>query len=279
MLGNIIRKYRNLKEYLRRGGDVRVETLHIPAGNFLEGKVVLITGGGSGIGFAIAKRCVRAGARVIITGRDLKKLEGAKILIGVDQTKTMKWDMSDISAVSEKLNAATELGGGRIDCVVCNAGISIRQPAGKVTSDAWNAVMGTNLTGTVFLVQEVCNRWKESGQSGVLLCVSSMAGVVGAVDAYGASKSALIKLTNGWARAYARDGIRINSIAPGVVVGTELNKTQRSIKADGNLICERIPIGRYAVPDEVASVALFLMSDASSYVVGQTIVCDGGVTL
>ena len=112
----------------------------------------------------------------------------------------------------------------------------------------------------------------------MLLNVASNAGVRNVVDAYGASKSAFISLTAGWAKEYAKYGIRINAIAPGVIVGTNINKLQRSISVEDNLYSS-FPAKRYGVPDEIAEVALFLGSDMSSYIYGQTIIVDGGATL
>lgn len=268
---------RNLREYLRRGGHARIDVVKVPAGESLRGRRVIVTGGSSGIGLAIARRCVEEGAKVVITGRDEGKLSRAKAC--TKNIEILVWDVSKVSEAEEKIQEAERLLDGRIDAFVNNAGISIRQAASALTSDVWDAVLGINLSGAIFAAKAICTRWIRQGRNGVLVNISSSAGIEPVVDAYGVSKTALIQVTRGWAREYASKGIRINAIAPGVIVGTEVNKLQRSISVDGNLHCSAYPAGRFGVPLEIAEVALFLLSDKSSYVYGQTIVCDGGATL
>lgn len=275
----LISMLKNLRMFIQKGGAVRVEKIKVPAGQLMRGRRVLITGGGSGIGFAIAKRCLDEGAAVLITGRDELKLRGAKESLGSDFIKTLSWDVDDIKTVNDKIAEAECLLGGPIDAFVNNAGVSDRQEPASLTEAVWERILKTNLTGSMFVAQAICQRWIKRGRGGVILNMASTAGVKSVVDAYGASKTAMIQLTRGWSAYYAPKGIRINAIAPGVIVGTEINKLQRSISPDGNLYCSSYPAGRFGVPSEVAEVALFLLSDRSSYVYGQTIVCDGGATL
>lgn len=275
----IISNIKNLRMFLRQGGVARVNTLKMPVSEEMSGRRVVITGGGSGIGFAIAKRCLEAGAEVLISGRDVGKLDKAKVSLGCGKVETLVWDVGDVDSCAAKLQEAEDMLGGAIDAFVNNAGISNRQNPSTLTKDVWGSVLATNLTGATFVAQAMCERWVRQGCGGVLLNVASTAGVQSVVDAYGTSKTALIQLTRGWAKYYAPRGIRINAVAPGVIVGTEINKLQRSISAAGNLHCASYPAGRFGVPSEIAEVALFLLSDRSSYVYGQTIVCDGGATL
>ncbi len=270
---------KNLKMFIQKGGAVRLEKIRVPVGESMRGRRVLITGGGSGIGFAIAKRCLDEGAVVLITGRDAQKLQAAKKSLGSDFVKAMAWDVSDIKTIKDKIVEAECLLGGPIDAFVNNAGVSDRQDPASLTEAAWERILKINLTGSMFVAQAICQQWVKHSRGGVLLNMASTAGVKSVVDAYGASKTAMIQLTRGWSAYYAPKGIRINAIAPGVIVGTEINKLQRSISPDGNLYCSSYPVGRFGVPSEVAEVALFLLSDRSSYVYGQTIVCDGGATL
>lgn len=275
----LISKIKNLRQFLRRGGEARVDFIRVPVGESMNGRRVVITGGGSGIGLAIARRCLEEGAQILITGRNEKKLLSAKESLGSECVKVLVWDVSDVDSVDDKLQEAECALGGTIDAFVNNAGISNRQDPASLTKDVWDGIIKTNLTGAIFASQAMCRRWAMQGCGGVLLNVTSTAGVQAVIDAYGTSKTAMIQLTRGWAKYWAPKGIRINSMAPGVIVGTEINRLQRSISPDDNLFCASYPAGRFGVPSEIAEVALFLLSDKSSYVYGQTIVCDGGATL
>lgn len=275
----LISKIKNLRQFLQRGGVARVDSIRVPVGESMNGRRVVITGGGSGIGLTIASRCLEEGAQILITGRDEKKLLSAKESLGSECVKVLVWDVSDVNSVDDKLQEAERALGGAIDAFVNNAGISNRQDPATLTKDVWDGILKINLTGAIFAAQAMCRRWALQGRGGVLLNVTSTAGVQAVLDAYGTSKTAMIQLTRGWAKYWAPKGIRINSIAPGVIVGTEINRLQRSISPDDNLFCASYPAGRFGVPAEIAEVALFLLSDKSSYVYGQTIVCDGGATL
>lgn len=277
-LVSIINKFRNLREYLRKGGIAKVERINVSQGELLKGRRVVITGGSSGIGLSIAKRFLDEGAMVVITGRSEKRLEDAKREINNDNLYTLVWDIGNTTIANIKVLECERVLDGCIDVFVNNAGISSRQTPFSLTKDAWQSVVDVNLTGNVFVGKEICNRWVNVKRNGVMLNVASNAGVRNVVDAYGASKSAFISLTAGWAKEYAKYGIRINAIAPGVIVGTNINKLQRSISVEDNLYSS-FPAKRYGVPDEIAEVALFLGSDMSSYIYGQTIIVDGGATL
>ena len=139
-----------------------------------------------------------------------------------------------------------------------------------------NNTLNINLKGPVFITQALVNLIVCCDRGGVVLNISSFAGIFAAYDAYSGSKCALNSFTAGLAKKVAKQKIRINNIAPGVIVGTDINRPQSKIAASEDLSCDWIPAGRYGTPAEIAEVALFLISDASSYIYGQTIVVDGG---
>lgn len=268
--------FRRLYRYARNGVPCRVVKVGLVHGRTLAGKTVLITGGGSGIGLEMAKKFISEGAKVIITGRTENRLRNAVTLIDSDQISYLIWDVSDIVETERNVVKLFTDNDGVIDVLVNNAGISRREKFGFLTAENWDAVYNINLRGLVFLTQSVVNRWLQMNRAGVILNIASFAALELNEDAYGTSKSALIGLTRGLAKKYARNDIRVNAIAPGVIVGTDLNAVQRSVAPDGDLRCDWLGSGRYGTPAEVAELATFLISDASSYISGQTIVCDGG---
>ena len=279
MIASLITWVKHLREYIKRGGEVHFECSFVSCGQELKDRRILITGGSSGIGLAIAKRCLHEGAGVLITGRNLDKLKIAQRELATDKVHIMQWDINDVVSVDKNIKQAESILGGELDILVNNAGVSNRQTPEMLTLDAWKRIIDINLTGTLFVMKGMCDRWARSQRHGVILNIGSTAGVALAVDAYGASKSALMQLTRGWAKFYAPKGIRINALAPGVIVGTDINALQRSISTVGNLYCESYPSRRFGVPEEVAESALFLISDRSAYMFGQTLVLDGGATL
>jgi len=272
---------RQLKRVCRRLGlvdvvhDVRVVRYSTLMSDSLAGKNILITGGSSGIGLAIAKKCLASGASVLITGRDDKKLQEVVRQQGNSRIGALVWDVESIDSILGNVNRAFDLFGGRLDVLINNAGISVRECPGTLTSAIWDKIMRINLRAPVFITQAVCEKRLEMKAQGVVLNVSSMAGVEPAIDAYSAGKCAVNSMTKGMARYYAKAGIRINAIAPGVVIGTNLRDLQRSYCIEDNLYAEWIPACRYGVPDEIAELAAFVVSDASPYMTGVVITCDG----
>ena len=254
---------------------VYVKRYQVSSGETLGKKKILITGGTSGIGLAIAKKCLAEGASVVVTGRNEEKLN--KIL-SMDETGRLHglvWDVSELSAMAEHLKQACNLIGGEFDVLVNNAGISIRERPGTLTEDVWTKVLGINLTAPVFLSQEIAKCWLASSHEGVILNISSMAGLEPSLDAYSVAKCGLNSMTKGMARIWAPNGIRINALAVGVTIGTELRDIQRTHTPDGDVKCPWIPIGRFAVPDEIAETAAYLVSDRAAYMTGAVIECDG----
>ena len=254
---------------------IYVKQYQVVHGDTLKGKNVLITGGTSGIGLAIAKKCIAEGANVVVTGRNEEKLNKVLTQDDTGRLKGLIWDVSDLSVTVDKLSQVRKMLFGDIDILVNNAGISIRERPGTLTEDVWEEVIKINLTAPIFITQELGRTWLDSGREGVILNISSMAGLEPSLDAYSVAKCGLNSMTKGMARIWASKGIRINALAVGVTIGTELRATQRAHKPDGNVKCDWIPIGRFAVPDEIAETAVYLISDRAAYMTGAVIECDG----
>lgn len=247
----------------------------VTAKESLAGKKILVTGGTSGIGLAIARKCIALGANVLVTGRVDAKLQDVLSGDTTGKLMGMKWDVTNFSDLEMYVNKAFAILGGSCDSLVNNAGISIREEVGELTFEVWDKILESNLKAPVFIAQAVANKWIRSQSGGVILNVSSMAGVEPAVDAYSASKCALNSITKGMARRFGKFDIRVNALAAGVTIGTNLRDLQRSIKPEGDVRADWIPLKRYAVPEEIAETAAFLISDQSSYTTGYVFEVDG----
>lgn len=267
--------FRNLHKY---GGVKYVRTAYPQVGDLLKDKVVLITGGGSGIGLAIAKRFAACGARVIISGRNETKLKNAINDIASTNAKYIVWDVSDIAALSDRLNECIQLFAQDIDILVNNAGVQPLKFWGQVDETEWYRIYDTNLKGAFFLTQELTKRWTRTRFDGYkkVLNISSQGGFVGATYPYRMAKWDIRGFTEGLAKELISKDIIVNAIAPGVVK-TEMQRF--SLQQGDNLYTNQNPVHRVCLPEEIAELALFLCGDTGNFIVGQTIVCDGGYTL
>lgn len=271
-----------IKSFLKRARDfvmprsviVKTERFAINNSNKHQGKKILITGGGGGIGLSIAKKMIAGGADVVVTGRKEEKIARAVSSLGA-HAQGLQWDLCNREIMEAKISEAEEMLGGAIDVLVNNAGIADRENFGSLTFSTWDRVVETNLVAPVFLSQALSNRWLARKQAGVILNISSFAGNFAVDDAYAMSKNALNEFTFGMAKRLASFGIRVNAIAPGIIAGTEINRPQSKIPADGNLRSGWIPAGRNGVPDEIAEAASYIISDAASYVHGAVLRVDG----
>ncbi len=244
----------------------------------IKGNKAIVTGASRGIGFAIAKELVNAGCSVVITGRNEKTLKVAAEKIGKTAIP-MVWNASDIDLAAAKINEAAEILGG-LDIVVNNAGIFAQRNEWsktdllQTTVDEWQSVMKTNTSAIFFTMQAAVNYMLENNIKGNILNVTSVAGYEPVYGAYGASKIAATGLTRGWGRMFANDGITINGIAPGPVA-TEMNNWHEGdpMKHD------RIPFGRFATVEEIAKLAMYLLSEEAKMVCGETVVLDGAYSI
>jgi NAD(P)-dependent dehydrogenase (short-subunit alcohol dehydrogenase family) len=253
----------------------------------LDGKVALITGGGVGIGAAIAKAFVAEGAKIVVTGRRKEKLEAFAATLPAGTCAVHSGDIRKPDEAEAMVEAAIKAF-GKLNVLVNNAGID---PPGTVTEipiDQWLAVINTNLNGTFYMTRFAIPKLIEQG-GGSIVNLSSLAGVraIPAMPAYSASKAGLIGLTNAVALDYGPKGIRVNIISPGATA-TDMLKNQMKGLADSQgtdvygalgLLTRFNPIKRACEPDEIAPLAVFLASDESAYITGQNFLIDGGATV
>jgi NAD(P)-dependent dehydrogenase (short-subunit alcohol dehydrogenase family) len=244
-----------------------------------EGKVAVITGAGSGIGRAIARKFAALGAKVIVAEIDEGRGAETAGLIRSDGGDAMAvvTDVSRSDSVAT-LFAGLDAQGLVPEILVNNAGnASPAVPIHEVTDEAWNAKIGVHLNGTFHCTREALRRMLPR-KRGVIINMGSLAGTLGlpGASAYTAAKGAIIALTKGVAREVAEAGIRINCIAPGWVETPILNNLSDEVRAN---ILQRIPMGRLGTPEDIAHVAAFLASDESGYFTGQTISPNGGSSM
>lgn len=236
----------------------------------LRGTTAIVTGGSRGIGYAIAEALVKAGVKTIITGRNIGTITSAAEKINAIP---MVWNIADISAMKNKFNECLELLGG-CDILVNNAGVFDKVGWGlgmlNVSEDDWDNVIDINLKSAFFMMQTSAKYMYENKIKGNILNISSVAANEPLQGPYGVSKAGLFGLTRGWAKNLAPYGIVVNGIAPGPVA-TEMN----GWKDGDSLSHSRIPTGRFALTSEIASLAMYLLSEEACQIVGHTVVLDG----
>ena len=232
----------------------------------LEGKKVVVTGGGRGLGASMAEKFVKEGASVLIAGRNESVLKATADKIGC---RYLTLDVSDVSSFDSFIEKSEELLGG-ITSLVNNAGISLHEKTFfDVTPETFDSQVNTNMKGSFFLTQKVIRLWKEKNLKGDVLFISSETGDMMDFRPYGFTKVAVNSMVQGLAYLFAKDKIRINAVAPGV---TKSDMTGQRI--DGNLYHKKNMLGRVYLPDEVAETACFLLSDAAGCISGQIITCN-----
>lgn len=241
--------------------------------NMLSGKKVLVTGGSSGIGLAIAKKFINAGASVVVTGRNNEALIETQKKINSPNLHIVEWDIADDNKLELKAKECVSAIGG-LDILINNAGVYSTKSTLETDYEEYHRVMNINLTGTFFLTQYIIGYLLKEGRKGKIINIASNRGVQGAVQPYGISKWGLKGLIKGLARDFAPKGIIINGIAPGITA-SGINNIDPQLNASATSTLD----GRVALPEEIAEIALFLASDAANHIVGQIIVCDGGETL
>src|SRR5712692_6378990 len=251
--------------------------------NRFEGKKVLVTGSGTGIGREIALEFAREGAAVVLhyAHSESGAQSAVEEIQGMGRRATALWaDFEDVSAVARLGAEAIEFLGG-MDCLVNNSGITFNKPFLKITQQQYDTVFNVNMRAQFFLTQRVAAHMV--GHSGGAVCnLTSIHGLEGAPEhtVYAATKGAIIAFTRTLGVEMAHQGVRINAIAPGWVMVENHKKIFPGYKEEGALEDAKnaVPLGRPGFPLDIAKLALFLCSDDAQYIVGQTIVADGGTT-
>lgn len=261
-------------KYLRwcfSGGYTEVNLSTIVYPEILKDKRVLITGGSEGIGYAIAKKFSDAGAKVVITGRNIDKLHNAVNLSG-GRLNQIKWDVSDVNKIDENLKKVQNIIGG-IDILVNNAAYITNE---RPTLSVFEQTMATNVKSVYLLCSKVCEQMRiENGiYGGHVINISSINAYQSGTHPYFISKRALNAITEGFAKEYTPYNIIVNGIAPGYC-NSSINKQE----IEKNAYRDEHLNKRITLPEEIAEIALFLCSGAANGIVGQTIACEGGALL
>ena len=243
----------------------------------LSGRLALITGGGSGLGFAMAEGLARAGARVVLNGRNRAKLEAAAHRLVADghTASTCAFDVTDEAAVTAGIGEV-ERAIAPIDILVNNAAVNHRKPLPEYSYAEWRALQAANLDGPFLVTRAVLPGMQARGR-GKIINVCSLASDIGRphIVAYATSKGALKMLTRALAVEAAPYNVQVNGIAPGFFK-TEMNAPLIANPEFSAWVRKRTPAGRWGEPPEIAGAAVFLASSAADYVTGHLLYVDGG---
>jgi NAD(P)-dependent dehydrogenase (short-subunit alcohol dehydrogenase family) len=247
----------------------------------LTGKVAMVTGAGRGIGKSIALAMARSGADILPIDIDIQTLTNTSVEISKLGRKAIGFqvDVTRKNEVDDIARRALDFL-GKIDILVNNAGVVVRKPMEDYTEDDWDRVLAVNLKGVFNFSQAVGRQMIKQGTGGRIINIASIMGLVALAPraSYTASKGGMIALTKDLAAEWAKHNITVNSICPGWVK-TDMTAQYFAQEDVRKFLMERIPLGRFAEPDDVANLAVFLASDLSGYITGQSIPVDGGWTI
>ena len=239
----------------------------------LENKKIIITGATGGIGNSIVKRLSDSGAKILATGTRIEKLEELKSKF--KNTDILKFDISKGDEIEEFIENATKQLGGGLDCLINNAGITQDNLAIRMNIDEWKKVIDINLTST-FLLSKFAVKKMLKNKYGKIINITSVVGHTGNLGQanYTASKAGIIAMSKSLAIEYAKKNININCISPGFIKTEMTDKIEEKFK---EAIISKIPSSRLGEPEDVANAVLFLASDQSNYINGETIHVNGGM--
>lgn len=238
-------------------------------------KIAIVTGGGSGLGFAIAQKFTQNNITTIIAGRDVEKLQKAKEQLG-ELCYAEQCDVSDLKTIPAFVQKVVAKF-GKIDILVNNAGINMKKEFTDVTDEDFQSILATNVTAVFALSREVVKNMLVNG-TGSIINISSMAAQYGLpkVIAYSASKTAIDGMTRAMAVELSPKGIRVNAIAPGFIYSAMTAKALDSDPERKAKVFGRTPMGHMGQPEDIGNAALYLASDAAAYVTGVVLPVDGG---
>ena len=239
----------------------------------LKDKKIIVTGASGGIGNSIVEKLNNSGAKILATGTKIEKLEELKSKY--KNISILKFDISQNDKIEEFIeNATTELGGS-LDCIINNAGLTQDNLAIRMSFDEWKKVIDVNLTST-FLLSKFAIKKMLKNKSGKIVNITSVVGHTGNLGQanYTASKAGIIAMSKSLAIEYAKKNININCISPGFIKTAMTDKIDEKYK---ELIISKIPSARLGEPEDIANAVLFLASDQSNYINGETIHVNGGM--
>ena len=241
--------------------------------NNLENKNIIVTGASGGIGNSIVKKLNQAGANILASGTRIEKLEELKK--NFENIKILKFDISQSDKIAEFIENATNELGGSLDGLVNNAGITQDNLAIRMSLEEWQKVININLTST-FLMSKFAIKKMLKNKSGKIVNITSVVGHTGNLGQanYTASKAGIVAMSKSLAIEYAKKNININCISPGFIKTAMTDKIDEKFR---EVIISKIPSARLGEPDDIANAVLFLSSDQSDYINGETIHVNGGM--
>ena len=239
----------------------------------LKNKNIIITGASGGIGFSIVERLNNIGANILATGTKIEKLEDLKKKF--ENIKTLKFDISKSDQIEDFIEKATNELGGSLDCLINNAGITQDNLAIRMSFEEWKKVIDINLS-SVFLLSKFAIKKMLKNKSGKIVNITSVVGHTGNVGQanYTASKAGIVAMSKSLAIEYAKKNININCISPGFIKTNMTDKLDQKYK---DVIVSKIPSARLGEPNDIANAVVFLCSNQSSYINGETLHVNGGM--
>jgi len=241
--------------------------------NILKDKNVIVTGASGGIGNSIVKRLNDSGANILATGTKIEKLEQLKSKF--NNIKTLKFDISQTDHIEQFIDNATSELSGSLDCIVNNAGITQDNLAIRMSIEEWKKVIDINLTSTFLLCKFAIKKMLKN-KSGKIINITSVVGHSGNLGQtnYSASKAGIVAMSKSLAIEYAKKNININCISPGFIKTAMTDKIDEKFK---EILISKIPSARLGEPEDVANAVLFLASNQSNYINGETLHVNGGM--